>query len=1004
MNRFFLSLLASVISLSSMAQLGADGYYRVKGYKTGRFVIMIDNKSKGLNSATTTYDLDALMTVKPFSRICNDPSSVIYIENRGNDQYNLKAQGSDAYDAVGRLVTITLASASQQTYYASATAQGTTVYLYDEAWNGDEGRLSTNGSNIYRHWNIMPISHSDNDNYFGINGELAVSGKYYTPFYASFPFTFSSSGMKAYVVTRIDGDLAIWAPVEGKVAASTPVIIESSNASASDSRLNLELQNGTAPTRNLMRGVYFNNTDIDYITETSYHFNATRYDAATMRLLGVTSSGKVGFVKSNLKYIPHNAAYLPVPEGSPDEITLVTQEEYDEIVAADNVIVTARSYSRLYGDPNPAFEYDVEGNIKGEPTLTCSATQSSPVGVYPIVVGQGTVSNRGFQSIDGTLTITKAPLTFTARSYTIKQNEQLPAFAYDVTGFKLNETTDVLTSQAVISCDVPENKEPGTYPIVVSGAAAGNYEISYVAGTLTILQADPVTVSATSLSKVYGDEMPLLTWTMEGGSLKGEPQLTCEATQQSPVGTYPITVSKGTLDYPNLILVDGTLTVTKAALTFTARSYTIKQNEELPAFAYDVTGFKLDETTDVLTSQATISCDVPENKEPGTYPIVVSGAAADNYEVSFVAGTLTILQADPVTIRATSLSKVYGDEMPLLTWTIEGGTLEGEPQLSCDATQQSAVGIYPITVSKGTLDYPNLILVDGSLSVTKAPLTISAGDYTMKQTDELPEFKASFEGFKLEDTEAVLTQQPVLTTDAPADNTPGEYTVTVSGAEAENYDISYRPGRLIITEVDQIVLMASDATMVYGDDVPAFTYTVSGGEVEGEAVVSCEATSGSPVGTYTIVIEKGTVDYPNLKLVNGTLTITPATLIASVGDYHRDEGEPNPDFEILYEGFRNGDDASVLIAAPEATTTATVDSEPGVYDIVLSGGKAQNYVFTYVNGRLTINKIDAVNTPTLAHPVDVYTLTGRKVLSQATSLRSLPKGIYVVDGRKVVVK
>ena len=314
--------------------------------------------------------------------------------------------------------------------------------------------------------------------------------------------------------------------------------------------------------------------------------------------------------------------------------------------------------------------------------------------------------------------------------------------------------------------------------------------------------------------------------------------------------------------------------------------------------------------------------------------------------MSFVAGTLTILQADPITVRATSLTKVYGDEMPALTWTIEGGTLEGEPQLSCEATQQSSVGTYTITVGKGTIDYPNLILVDGTLTVTKAALTISAGDYTMKQTDERPEFKPSFEGFRLDDTEAVLTHQPVLTTDAPADNTPGEYTVTVSGAEAENYDITYRSGRLIIIEVDQIVLMAADATMVYGDDVPAFTYTVSGGEVEGEPVITCEATSGSSVGTYTIVIEKGTITYPNLKLVNGTLTITPAMLTTSVGNYSREQGEPNPDFEILYEGFRNGDDASVLIAAPVATTTATVDSEPGIYDIVLSGGEAEKYLFT----------------------------------------------------------
>jgi hypothetical protein len=35
---------------------------------------------------------------------------------------------------------------------------------------------------------------------------------------------------------------------------------------------------------------------------------------------------------------------------------------------------------------------------------------------------------------------------------------------------------------------------------------------------------------------------------------------------------------------------------------------------------------------------------------------------------------------------------------------------------------------------------------------------------------------------------------------------------------------------------------------------------------------------------------------------------------------------------------------------------------------------------------------------------DVYDLSGRKVRSQATTLQGLPKGVYFVNGRKVVAK
>ena len=153
------------------------------------------------------------------------------------------------------------------------------------------------------------------------------------------------------------------------------------------------------------------------------------------------------------------------------------------------------------------------------------------------------------------------------------------------------------------------------------------------------------------------------------------------------------------------------------------------------------------------------------------------------------------------------------------------------------------------------------------------------------------------------------------------------------------------------------------------------------------------------------MIELGTITYPNVKLVNGTLTIIKAPLTAFVADYEREQGQPNPDFEVIYSGFRNGDDASVLKEAPVATTTATAESLPGIYDIIVSGGEAENYFFNYAGGKLTVTVIDAVASLKVSDtPVDIYTVTGRLVRSQATTLKGLPRGLYIVNGRKVVIR
>ena len=135
------------------------------------------------------------------------------------------------------------------------------------------------------------------------------------------------------------------------------------------------------------------------------------------------------------------------------------------------------------------FEYTSEGPaVEGTPEITCSAAASSAVGTYDIVVKQGTVKNTCVTFVPGKLTVEKALLTITAKSYTINQGGELPAFDVTYDCFKNNETKKVLTKQPTITCAATSLSEPGTYEIVVSGAEAKNYEFAYKSGILTVLE------------------------------------------------------------------------------------------------------------------------------------------------------------------------------------------------------------------------------------------------------------------------------------------------------------------------------------------------------------------------------------------------------------------------------------------------------------------------------------------------------------------------------------
>jgi sugar lactone lactonase YvrE len=108
------------------------------------------------------------------------------------------------------------------------------------------------------------------------------------------------------------------------------------------------------------------------------------------------------------------------------------------VVEKAPLTVTAKNASRLFGAANPDFGYTIAGFVNGEvavhtvtgaPSLTTTATATSPVGTYPISAAAGTLAaaNYKFQFKDGTLTVNpigtaaKPEFTPAAGTYTSAQ-------------------------------------------------------------------------------------------------------------------------------------------------------------------------------------------------------------------------------------------------------------------------------------------------------------------------------------------------------------------------------------------------------------------------------------------------------------------------------------------------------------------------------------------------------------------------------------------------------
>ena len=107
--------------------------------------------------------------------------------------------------------------------------------------------------------------------------------------------------------------------------------------------------------------------------------------------------------------------------------------------------------------------------------------------------------------------------------------------------------------------------------------------------------------------------------------------------------------------------------------------------------------------------------------------------------------------------------------------------------------------------------------------------------------------------------------------------------------------------------------------------------------------VSGISLGGTKAGNYTLASTTSTT----------SANITPKGLTIRALDSQRKVGEPNPAFNVSYDGFVAGD-SSAAVSGLNITTNATNGSPTGTYQITPYGAYAQNYSIAYVDGEFKI--------------------------------------------------
>jgi gliding motility-associated-like protein len=639
--------------------------------------------------------------------------------------------------------------------------------------------------------------------------------------------------------------------------------------------------------------------------------------------------------------------------------------------------------------PNSTINFSTDGLQNGETvtsvTLTpnpaaASATTSAgtPFGMAPsnAAGANGFVASNYHINYIAVVDFVKTKaLTIAAKNANKTYGQELTSGAgsteFTPTGLTNSETIGNVTIAYGTGANATAAVGTYTSSVTASSATGGtfnpaNYIISYTAGDI-IIGTKAIAVTAAAKNKTYGDADPALTYT--NTPLVGAETFTGSLTRVAGenVGTYAI--KQGTLALSS----NYTLTYTGANLAIGTKTLAITADNKAriygsanPTLNVIYTGFVNGDDESKLSSPAIAATTATTASAVGTYPITASGATSNNYTISYTAGTLSVTPA-ALTITADNKTKVYGGVNPALTAIYTGfingdtnASLNTQPVLSTTATTTSAVGTYPITASGAASANYTISYTAGTLTVTKANLSIAADNKTKVYGAINPVLTITYTGFVNGDTNASLSTQPGLASTATAASAAGTYPITASGAASSNYNISYAAGTLTVNN-STLTITATNAAKTYGAANPTLAFTYSGfvnGDTQASLStlpsVSTTATAASGAGTYPITAGGAVSANYALVYVPATLTVNKALLNVSADNKSRNYGLANPALTLTYSGFVNGDTQASLTTQATAVTNATVSSLPGTYAIIASGVVSANYSFSYGSGTFTI--------------------------------------------------
>ena len=573
-------------------------------------------------------------------------------------------------------------------------------------------------------------------------------------------------------------------------------------------------------------------------------------------------TGVETYVGMTLKYA--NGATMAVEAG--DTITLYA----DATITAKYVVkasVTADNQSITYGDALPELTYTPvvpEGYTLVAP-IASLGDYNAETGTRAIILSNAWVADGNGTALDAAqleLTVNNGTLTVAKRNITISAKPVTSEY----TGSAINATEYVITSGSLVEGDTVKSVEYTGGPVNVGTGTStpsaavivdangndvtANYNITYSGAEVTVSKySGEVVITAKDATKPYDGSALTASNDVTVSGLLGSDTVDATVSGEATVpgkdgtakiGDYVIKNAAGEKvndNYANIKLVDGKLSVTKRDITVTTGS---------DSKAYDKTALttKADDysiTSGSLVSGQKLTLALSGTQtEPGSSKNTVKEGSlkiSDEqgrdytayYNVTIKEGTLEVtgVKVIEISIKATSAKKVYdGTELTANSYDVISGELESGDTLvveysgSITNAGTTANKIVKVTAKDAngkdvTAKY-KISTQDGTLEITKAPLTVTAKSaekvYDGKAlTANTCEVKGSLaKGHKISAT-VTGSQTQIGSSKNKASNVK---IVDANGNDVtSNYEITYVEGTLTVKAANAKPKTGDDANM-----------------------------------------------------------------------------------------------------------------------------------------------------------------------------------------------